>query len=159
MMSVEGSKVRPEMNRPLIGTNNMARKKTSILLVNAKLAISQRLREVRLELFGFNGSALLASKLNLPARTWYNYEAGVTVPGEVLLAFVVLTGVSPTWILRGEGPRYSADISRDVEFSQRDFSQYPGYRSPDSAVPHLLTVDTSSLDMEAIDAPEVAQAV
>src|SRR5579864_9416443 len=149
-MRLEGSKVLPEMNRPLIGTNNMAPETTSTLLVNARLYPSQRLREVRLELFGLHGSALLASKLNLPARTWYNYEAGVTVPGEVLLGFVVLTGVSPTWILRGEGPRYSADISRDVEFSQRDFSRYAGYRSRDSAVPHLLTVDTSSLDMEAI---------
>ena len=150
--------MRPEMNRPLIGTNNMARKKTSTLLVNARLALSQRLREVRLELFGLHGSALLASKLNLPARTWYNYEAGVTVPGEVLLGFVVLTGVSPTWILRGEGPRYSAEIPRDVEFSKRNSARYDACSSAEFTVTGLNTVNTISLDFDAFDAPEEVDA-
>ena len=48
----------------------------------------------------------LARRLNLPARTWYNYETGVTVPAEVLLGFIEQTGVNPTWLLNGEGPRY-----------------------------------------------------
>ncbi|MEO6810403.1 MAG: S24 family peptidase, partial [Isosphaeraceae bacterium] len=44
--------------------------------------------------------------LNLPARTWYNYETGVTVPAEVLLAFIDQTGTNPHWLLNGEGPKY-----------------------------------------------------
>ena len=48
----------------------------------------------------------LARRLNLPARTWYNYETGVTVPAEVLLGFIDQTGANPIWLLSGEGPRY-----------------------------------------------------
>jgi len=134
----------------------MARKKTSTLLANARLALSLRLREVRLELFGLHGSAMLASKLSLPARTWYNYEAGVTVPGEILLAFLELTGVNPTWLLKGEGPMYSEEIPSDVGFSERNPSRYAGSGSADFAVSRPFTVDTTSLDIEAINDPEEA---
>jgi SOS-response transcriptional repressor LexA len=48
----------------------------------------------------------LARRLNLPARTWYNYETGVTVPAEVLLGFIEQTGANPNWLLNGEGSRY-----------------------------------------------------
>jgi hypothetical protein len=64
------------------------------------------LREVRQELFGEHGGPELARRLNLPARTWYNYETGVTVPAEVLLAFIDQTGASPVWLLTGEGSKY-----------------------------------------------------
>lgn len=50
----------------------------------------------------------MARRLGLPVRTWYNYEAGVTVPAEVLLRFVELTSVEPTWLLHGKGPKYRA---------------------------------------------------
>jgi hypothetical protein len=49
----------------------------------------------------------MARRLGLPARTWYNYESGVTVPAEVLLAFIEQTGANPTYLISGEGPRYS----------------------------------------------------
>ena len=45
-------------------------------------------------------------RLSLPARTWYNYETGVTVPAEVLLGFIEQTGANPIWLLTGEGPKY-----------------------------------------------------
>ena len=48
--------------------------------------------------------------LRLPVRTWLNYEAGVTIPGEVLLRFIDAAGVDAHWLLTGEGPKYrSAD--------------------------------------------------
>ncbi len=47
-----------------------------------------------------------AHRLNLPARTWYNYETGVTVPAEVLLGFIEQTGANPEWLLSGEGSRF-----------------------------------------------------
>ena len=84
----------------------MARKKTPKVRVTVKASLSRRLREVRQELFGEHGGPELARRLNLPARTWYNYETGVTVPAEVLLSFIEQTGASPTWLLNGEGPRY-----------------------------------------------------
>ena len=87
----------------------MARKKTSKVRVNVKALLSRRLREVRQELFGEHGGPELARRLNLPARTWYNYETGVTVPAEVLLAFIDQTGANPIWLLTGEGQHLRHD--------------------------------------------------
>jgi Peptidase S24-like len=84
----------------------VARKKTSKLRVNVKASLSRRLREIRQEIFGDHGGPELARRLGLPARTWYNYETGVTVPAEVLLGFIEQTGANPIWLLTGEGPRY-----------------------------------------------------
>jgi hypothetical protein len=86
----------------------VARKKTPKVRVTVKASLSRRLREIRQEQFGEHGGPELARRLNLPARTWYNYETGVTVPAEVLLAFIEQTGASPTWLLNGEGPKYRA---------------------------------------------------
>ncbi len=84
----------------------MARKKTPKVRVNVKASLSRRLREIRQEIFGEHGGPELARRLSLPARTWYNYETGVTVPAEVLLGFIEQTGANPNWLLNGEGPRY-----------------------------------------------------
>jgi hypothetical protein len=84
----------------------VARKKTPKVRVNVKASLSRRLREIRQEIFGEHGGPELARRLNLPARTWYNYETGVTVPAEVLLGFIDQTGANPTWLLTGEGSRY-----------------------------------------------------
>jgi hypothetical protein len=92
----------------------VARKKTPKLRVNVKASLSRRLREIRQELYGDHGGPELARRLNLPARTWYNYETGVTVPAEVLLTFIDQTGANPLWLLSGEGPKYrraSGDLS------------------------------------------------
>lgn len=91
---------------PLGGWGRVARKKTPTVRVNVKAQISSRLREVRQELFGEHGGPELARRLNLPARTWYNYETGVTVPAEVLLSFIDQTGTNPVWLLTGQGPKY-----------------------------------------------------
>jgi SOS-response transcriptional repressor LexA len=97
----------------------VARKKTPKVRLSIKTALSRRLREIRQELFGDHGGPELARRLNLPARTWYNYETGVTVPAEVLLAFIELTGASPAFLTSGEGPRYAgrADELRPAELS------------------------------------------
>ena len=84
----------------------MARKKTPKVRVNVKASLSRRLREIRQELFGEHGGPELARRLTLPARTWYNYETGVTVPAEVLLGFIDQTGANPLWLLSGEGMKY-----------------------------------------------------
>jgi hypothetical protein len=85
----------------------VARKKTPKIRVNVKASLSRRLREIRQELFGDHGGPELARRLNLPARTWYNYETGVTVPAEILLSFIEQTGANPMYLISGEGPRFS----------------------------------------------------
>src|SRR5947209_3092841 len=106
-MSAQGVFDRPVPGRvPQRGSFGVARKKTPTVRVNVKALLSSRLREVRQELFGEHGGPELARRLNLPARTWYNYETGVTVPAEVLLSFIDQTGTNPVWLLSGEGPRY-----------------------------------------------------
>lgn len=88
----------------------MARKKTPRTRANVKAMVSSRLRDVRQEIFGEHGGPELARRLGLPARTWYNYETGVTVPAEVLLSFIEQTGVNPIWLLSGKGPRYRQGV-------------------------------------------------
>ena len=92
----------------------MARKKTPTVRVNVKAQISGRLREVRQELFGEHGGPELARLLGLPARTWYNYETGVTVPAEVLLSFIDLTGTNPVWLHTGEGSRFARGVEDQI---------------------------------------------
>jgi hypothetical protein len=74
-----------------------------------KAAVGQRLREVRQEKYGPIGAPLLAMTLGLPLRTWLNYEAGITIPGEVLLRFIEAARVDAHWLLTGEGPKYRED--------------------------------------------------
>jgi hypothetical protein len=71
-----------------------------------KIAIADRLREVRHERFGPAGVSVLATALGLPVRTWLNYEEGVTIPGQVLLRFMAATDVDAHWLLTGEGRKY-----------------------------------------------------
>jgi hypothetical protein len=68
--------------------------------------IARRLREIRQDLFGKSGGPEVARQLGLPARTWYGYETGATVPAEVLLALIELTGANPMYVLFGKEPKY-----------------------------------------------------
>jgi len=70
------------------------------------LILGERLRNVRLEFFGEHGAPELARQLGLPTRTLLNYEAGVTVPGGVILRVILLCHVEPAWLATGQGPRY-----------------------------------------------------
>ena len=78
-------------------------------------SLAVRLRAIRLELFGELGIKTLAQAMAIPDRTWDNYELGVTIPGDLMLRFLELTGANPHWLLTGEGDRYRdrpADKSR-----------------------------------------------
>lgn len=74
--------------------------------VQLKSALADRVRQVRLDLYGVHGGPLLASKLGLPFRTWMNYEAGCTIPAQVILKFIEVTRSDPHWLLSGEGERF-----------------------------------------------------
>jgi hypothetical protein len=84
----------------------MARRKTLPESVRAKLALAERLAQLRSELYGDRGGPEMARRLAIPVRTWYNYEGGVTVPAEVILKIIELTSVEAVWLLHGEGPRF-----------------------------------------------------
>ena len=63
-------------------------------------------------MFGEHGGPEIARRLGIPGRTWYNYEMGVTVPAEVILRFIDLTSVEPTWLLYGRGENYRPQAPR-----------------------------------------------
>jgi hypothetical protein len=73
---------------------------------NARLELAQRVRAVRVEVYGEHGAAFLAKQLNLPVRTWLNFETGVAITAEIILQFMALTNANPNWLLRGKGERY-----------------------------------------------------
>ena len=84
----------------------MARRKTAQESVRAKLTLAKRLESLRFELYGDRGGPELARRLGVPVRTWYNYEQGVTIPGETLLHFIEIASAEPSWLLCGKGPRF-----------------------------------------------------
>ena len=71
-----------------------------------RVAFIDRIVEVRRDLFGDEGIPAIADALQLPHRTWMNYEEGVVMPATVLLCFLDLTKVEPHWLLTGRGPKY-----------------------------------------------------
>jgi hypothetical protein len=73
-----------------------------------KSDLARRIREIREELYGEHGGPLLAEALQLPFRTWHNYEAGCTIPAHSILRFIEVTEANPHWLLTGEGDRYMA---------------------------------------------------
>jgi len=78
-----------------------------------KIGLSRRIREIRLERYGENGGPELATAVGIPYRTWVNYEAGVTMPGEIILRFIEAVGVNPHWLLTGEGKTYTREYRFD----------------------------------------------
>jgi hypothetical protein len=76
-----------------------------------KQDLALRIREIREELYGEHGGPLLAAALELPYRTWHNYEGGCTIPAHSILRFIEVTDAHPHWLLTGEGDRY---LSRDL---------------------------------------------
>jgi hypothetical protein len=79
---------------------------TTVYTERLTAAVRHRLIQVRQERYGSAGAPLLAMTLGLPLRTWLNYEAGVTIPGEVLLRFIETARVDAHWLLTGEGPKW-----------------------------------------------------
>jgi hypothetical protein len=70
---------------------------------NDSAIFAQRIRAIRETLSGERGAPEMAGALGLPVRTWLNYEAGVTIPAPVILLLIEVTGVSPHWLLTGQG--------------------------------------------------------
>jgi transcriptional regulator with XRE-family HTH domain len=75
-----------------------------------RIGIAARVRQILRDFYGEDGVEKLAGALGVPAETWRNYERGVTMPAELLLAFMALTGADPNWLLTGDGERMSSEI-------------------------------------------------
>jgi hypothetical protein len=73
----------------------------------ANLILAQRVLEIRLELYGEKGGPKLAHAMDVPSRTWRNYETGITIPALVILLFIRITGVRPEWLLSGQRQRFT----------------------------------------------------
>lgn len=105
-------------------------------LLTTMTSLSDRIRQIRLERFGECGASLLAEGLGLPVRTWLSYEAGVTIPGPILLAFINFARVNSRWLLTGEGePTRRSRNSRPT----RDKSGLPNRTIESESATHLLT--------------------
>jgi hypothetical protein len=68
--------------------------------------LARRIREIREELYGAHGGPMLAEALNVPFRTWHDYERGGTIPADSILRFIEVTQADPRWLLTGEGDKY-----------------------------------------------------
>jgi hypothetical protein len=73
---------------------------------DTRRTLACRVREVRQERFGADGTALLAALLDVPLRTWEGYEAGGTIPAPTLLQFIEVSGAHLRWLLTGRGDKY-----------------------------------------------------
>ena len=71
-----------------------------------KLGLALRIREVREDLYGEHGGPMLAEALEVPFRTWHNYETGCTIPAQTILRFIEVTEANPQWLLNGEGDKF-----------------------------------------------------
>jgi hypothetical protein len=81
--------------------------KTRITGRSFSIELGGRLREVAHELHGEPGTEVVAALLGIPVRTLANYEAGVTLPAELLLGFIATTGAKPDWLRTGSGPKFT----------------------------------------------------
>jgi len=75
-------------------------------------SLGERLRQVRVEMFGPDEVEEVARRLGVAPQTWRNFEeiGGLISPAQLLL-FADLTGTNPLWLRRGQGPKYRADAT------------------------------------------------
>jgi hypothetical protein len=66
--------------------------------------LAEQFRRARVTHFGDDGVADLSRRLGVPERTWRNYEAGVSMPADVVLRFMKLTGVTACELLQDASP-------------------------------------------------------
>jgi transcriptional regulator with XRE-family HTH domain len=83
---------------------------------DSRRRLAQRMKQVRVRFFGEQGTADLAKHLGIKPETWTNYEQGVTIPAEILLAVLELTSVDPQWLSSGDDspPERKPELVRSV---------------------------------------------
>ena len=96
--------------------------------------LAERIRTLAREEFGEDGSRRLAALLGLPPRTLRNFEAGCTIPSEMILAIIHITGVHPNWLLTGLEPMFLPPVARHSNGTRHVSS--PSRRHAVRACPH-----------------------
>jgi hypothetical protein len=107
------------------------------LKANQRTELACRIREIRQDFYGKHGLPVLAEALNLPARTWLNCEQGVTMPAEVLLRFLEVTGTDPHWLLTGEGDQRIVKAS-NADLALRCFAAHRVLSRPAGGPGHSM---------------------
>jgi hypothetical protein len=69
--------------------------------------LPERIRAIRIDLFGECGGPVLARLLQIPDRKLERLETGGPIAAEVILALIEVTGANPRWLQSGDGERYS----------------------------------------------------
>jgi hypothetical protein len=72
---------------------------------DAVTSLADRLRLIRVELYGDSGTPRLAGCLGIPLKTWTNCESGVTTSAMIILRLIEITRVNPLWLLDGREPK------------------------------------------------------
>jgi hypothetical protein len=72
--------------------------------------LARRVRAIGAELHGEHGGPLLAQALQLPFRTWHDFEGRSTIPALSILRFIEVTDAHPHWLLTGEGEKSRARV-------------------------------------------------
>lgn len=75
--------------------------------------LARRVREIRIDLYGEHGGPLIAEALEIPFRTWLNYEHGCTIPAPSMLRLLELTRANPHWLLTGRGEKYQPQTENE----------------------------------------------
>ena len=84
----------------------MPRRRTAPAVLKRRKAIGKRLRMIRDEIApaGTQGRRReVEAWLGVRLETWYGHERGKTIPAEILLRLIVELGISPRWLLTGQG--------------------------------------------------------
>lgn len=68
--------------------------------------LAERVRTVRLQLYGECGGPMMAEQLGIPQRRLARIEAGGPISAELILKLINVTGVNLRWLLSGEGETY-----------------------------------------------------
>jgi hypothetical protein len=73
-------------------------------------SLSERMRTVRVELYGENGEFALARLLGMPEARLRRMESNGRIPAHVILAFIEITKANPHWLLSGDGEKYAPSV-------------------------------------------------
>ena len=93
----------------------MPRRRTVPAVGKHRKEIGKRLRRIREEIAPggtWGRRREVEAWLGVQLVTWYGYERGKTIPGEILLRLIVELGISPSWLLTGQGTIWRSERSR-----------------------------------------------
>jgi hypothetical protein len=96
----------------------MPRQRTAPAVGKHRKQIGKRLRRIREEIAPdgtWGRRREVEAWLGVQLPTWYGYERGKAIPGDILLRLIVELGISPTWLLNGQGEIWSSERSRTAD--------------------------------------------